>query len=105
MNSLFVAWRPGTPKECGWRPVGVLEFDGELYRFRYTRGAQQPGFHPFTQMERLDQVYESDCLLPVFANRLLSPSRPEYEAYLRWSGFDPDNPPDPIGVLDTLHAT
>lgn len=35
----------------------------------------------------------------MFANRLLSASRPEYEKYLWWSGFDPDDPPDPIVVL------
>lgn len=99
MNSLFVAWRPGVPQERGWRPVGSLEHDGQLYRFCYTRGAWGGGFRPFEQMERLDQIYESESLFPVFANRLLPSSRPEYEAYLRWSGFDPDNPPDPIVVL------
>ncbi len=98
MNSLFVAWRPAMP-EAGWRPVGRLEHDGQLYRFCYTRGARKPGFRPFPQMEQLDQVYESEALFPLFANRLLSESRPEYEAYLRWSGFDPDFPPDPILVL------
>ena len=25
MNSLFVAWRPGTPDQAGWRPVGRLD--------------------------------------------------------------------------------
>jgi len=50
-------------------------------------------------MESLDQVYESRELFPLFANRLLSKSRPEYEAYLRWSGLDIDHPPDPIMVL------
>lgn len=99
MNSLFVAWRPGTPEHCGWRPVGRLEHDGQLYRFCYTHGALQSGFRPFAQMERLNQVYESETLFPVFANRLLSKSRPEYEAYMRWSGFDPDHPPDPLVVL------
>ncbi|HQU42617.1 MAG TPA: HIRAN domain-containing protein [Pirellulales bacterium] len=99
MNSLFVAWRPGTPQETGWRPIGRLEHDGQLYRFYYTRGAVNGGFRAFAQMEQLDQVYESESLFPVFANRLLPSSRPEYEAYLRWSGFDPDNPPDPIVVL------
>jgi len=29
----------------------------------------------------------------------VSRSRPEYEAYLRWSGLDPASPPDPIVVL------
>src|SRR6266540_2683039 len=50
-------------------------------------------------MPELDRVYESDELFPVFMNRLLSASRPEYEAYLTWSGFDPNHPPDPIAIL------
>lgn len=99
MNSLFVAWRPPMPEQTGWRPVGRLEHDGDLYRFWYTQGARKPGFHPFAQMEKLEQVYESEELFPLFANRLLSKSRPEYEAYLRWSGFDIENPPDPILIL------
>ena len=36
---------------------------------------------------------------PIFANRLLSKSRPEYEAYLKWGGFNPDNPPEPLSIL------
>jgi len=99
MNSLFVAWRPPMPDQTGWRPVGRLEHDSGLYRFCYTQGARKPGFRPFAQMDQLDQVYDSDQLFPVFANRLLPKSRPEYEAYLRWSGFSIDNPPDPIVVL------
>jgi len=47
----------------------------------------------------LEQVYESNDLFPLFKNRLLKESRPDYEAYLRWSGFDTDNPPAPIVVL------
>lgn len=99
MNALFVAWRPAAPEQAGWRPVARLEHDGRGYRFCYTRGAKKPGFQPFRGMQHLAQIYESDELFPLFANRLLSESRPEYEAYLRWSGFDPDLPPDPIVVL------
>jgi len=99
MNSLFVAWHAPMPDQTGWRPVGRLEHDGELYRFWYTQGALKPRFRPFSQMENLEQVYESDELFPLFANRLLPKSRPEYETYLRWGGFDIDNPPDPILVL------
>ena len=84
MNSLFVAWRPATPEQGAWRPVGRLEHDGHLYRFCYTRGARKPDFRPFPRMENLDRVYASEALFPLFANRLLSQSRPEYEAYLRW---------------------
>lgn len=99
MNSLFVAWRPPMPDQTGWRPVGRLEHDGGLYRFWYLQGARKPGFRPFAGMDNLEQVYESEELFPLFANRLLSKARPEYEAYLRWSGFDIDNPPDPLLIL------
>jgi HIRAN domain len=108
MNSLFVAWRPPMPDQTGWRPVGRLEHDGTLFRFWYTRGALKPGFRPFTQMEQLNQVYESAELFPLFANRLLSESRPEYEAFMQWSGFDTHNSPDPIlilGVTEGLRQT
>lgn len=44
-------------------------------------------------------MYESEELFPLFENRLLSDSRPEYKAYLRWSGFEPGATPDPIVVL------
>jgi hypothetical protein len=98
MNALFVAWR-SEQSGSGWRPVGRLVHDGGLYRYCYTRGARKEGFRPFQGMDDLDQVYESESLFPLFANRLLAPSRPEYEDYLRWSGFDPDSPPDPIVVL------
>jgi hypothetical protein len=99
MNSLFVAWRPPMPDQTGWRPVGRLEHDGGLYRFWYVKGAGKADFRPFAGMETLDQVYESEELFPLFANRLLSKSRPEYESYLRWSGFDIGHRPDPILVL------
>jgi hypothetical protein len=96
------------PDQTGWRPVGRLEHDGNLFRFWYTQGARKPGFRPFTQMEKLNQIYESAELFPLFANRLLSESRPEYEAFMRWSGLDTDNSPDPIlilGVTEGLRQT
>jgi hypothetical protein len=76
-----------------------LEHDNQLYRYWYTAGARKPGFRPFPGMESLEAVYESEDLFPLFDNRLLSDSRPEYEAYLRWSGFEPGAAPDPIVVL------
>ncbi|GMU35474.1 MAG: hypothetical protein AMXMBFR20_33450 [Planctomycetia bacterium] len=80
--------------------MGRLSYEGGLYRFLYTRGAQTlPGFQPFPGMADLNTVYESEELLPIFSNRLLSKSRPEYEAYLTWSGFDPESLPDPLAIL------
>jgi hypothetical protein len=99
-NALFVTWRSGTPQNGSWGPVGKLEHVDGLYRFTYTKGAQTlPGFQPFPGMPNVWQVYEAEQLFPIFANRLLSKSRPEYEAYLTWGGFDPGNPPEPLAIL------
>jgi len=100
MNALFVAWRANDSTGGVWGPVGRLHYDGQLYSFCYTRGARKlQGFRPFSPMDDLDQVYVSEALFPLFANRLLSPSRPEYDAFLRWGGFNPDNPPTPLAIL------
>src|SRR5205823_4974974 len=58
-----------------------------------------PAFQSFPGMPDLETVYDSETLFPIFANRLLSESRPEYDAYLAWGGFDPNNPPDPLAIL------
>jgi len=97
---LYIASRQGGPQAGFWSPVGRLEHEDGVYRFVYTKGAQTlAGFEPFPGMSDLRGVYESEVLFPLFANRLLSPSRPEYEAFLMWGGFDPANPPDPLAVL------
>ena len=99
-TALFVAWRGGDANHGAWGPVGRLEHDGGVYRFWYTRGALTvTGFRPFPQMDDINQVYESEELFPLFANRLLPPQRPEYDAYLRWGGFVPGSQPDPIAIL------
>jgi hypothetical protein len=100
MNSLFVAWRGGDSQTGSWGPVGRLDYDDGVYRFVYTRGAQTlHDFSPFPGMPDVNQVYESEELFPLFANRLLSPSRPEYVGFLQWGGFNPDSRPDPIAIL------
>ena len=99
-NTLFVAVRIEGEGSTRWSPVGRLQFSGGTYRFIYTRGASStPGFQPFAGMKCLHTVYESTELFPVFANRMLPESRPEFEAYLRWSGFDVASRPDPIAIL------
>lgn len=99
-NALFVAWRSGGPTTGHWGPVGKLEHVDDGYRFVYTHGARTlKGFEPFPEMPDVTRIYESDTLFPLFANRLLSRSRPEYAAYLTWSGFDQPDPPDPIAIL------
>ncbi|WDQ18821.1 HIRAN domain-containing protein [Rhodopirellula sp. P2] len=96
---LYVAWRADTPNPV-WGPVGRLSQLRGVYSFCYTRGALTlPGFEPFSGMEDLNRVYESRRLFPLFENRLLPKSRPEYRKYLHWSGFDPDDPPQPLVLL------
>jgi hypothetical protein len=102
MRALFVASRTSQPGSKSWGPVGRLDYDGAVYRFVYTEGAKKlraHGFYPFYGMEDLDKVYESFDLFPVFQNRLLTKSRPEYNDYLQWSDFDPSDLPDPISIL------
>ena len=87
-TALYVAWRLQAELHQGWGPVGRLEHDDGIYRFYYTRGARTlEGFKPFTEMASFDEVYESNELFPLFANRLLGKQRPEYERFVRWGGF------------------
>lgn len=98
---VYIAWRVGSPDERGdWSPVARLEQADGAYCFVYTHGARTlKGFHPFPGMTDLCAVYRSKALLPMMSNRLLSHSRPEFKAWLAWSGFDPENPPDPLAIL------
>lgn len=103
MKKLVLAWRD--PEKREWIPVGRLWLDGDQhYRFAYTKGANRAfetdSFMPFGQMNDLDKVYVSDDIFPIFKNRLLQKSRPEYSDYLSWLGFDRE-----ISALDELART
>lgn len=99
-TSVFIAWRSGTPERGQWSPVARLDRECDGYRFIYTEGARMlAGFRPFPGLPELGEVYRSNQLFPMLANRLLSRSRPEYEAWLTWGGFDPHHAPEPLAVL------
>jgi hypothetical protein len=86
VKALFVAWQE--PNSRRWVPVGRLTYENGTYRFVYTRGAKQSkNFTPFGRMVDLDAAYVSDVLFPLFANRVLPKSRPEYRDYLHWLGL------------------
>jgi hypothetical protein len=106
MKVLYLAWQD--PKDRGWFPVGRLSFDGEVYRFAYTKGAlKSPNFIPFGRMEDLNAAYESRELLPLFSNRLLSKTRPEYKAFLTWLNVrnSEDDPLTLLGRSEGLRGT
>lgn len=79
-----------------WFPVGLLSFEQGLYHFRYTRGAvdaKEAGtFIPFGVMTDLEATYRSEKLFPLFQNRVMPRSRPEYKSYTRWLLGETDAP-------------
>jgi HIRAN domain-containing protein len=94
---LFVAWQD--PEDRAWYTVGRLTRVDGVFRFEYTKGATRSHrFIPFGRMQRLDQVYESADLFPLFANRLLAKGRPEYRNFLHWLDLR-DSEDDPLALL------
>ncbi len=65
--------------------MGRLSIEDDKYHFVYTKGAEQSDrFRVFGRMTDLNTAYASSELFPLFANRLLNKSRPEYGKYLQW---------------------
>ncbi len=87
MKALYVAWQD--PETRRWHTVGRLSRNTGGYRFAYTQGANaSPRFAYLGRMRDKGRVYYSDNLFPLFTNRLLDASRPEYPDYLDWMGVD-----------------
>lgn len=97
MKTLYLAWQD--PKDRRWYPVGRLSFDNKVYKFAYTKGAKEsPRFTRFGRMKELEKSYESEELFPLFANRLLAKSRPEYKDFIKWLKLPAQNN-DPLEML------
>jgi len=96
---LFVSWRDPVgsihPIGCLVRRVGP---DGEAYRFSYLKTAEQlDDFEPLPGLPDLHHRYESDRLFPVFANRVMPRTRPDFD--LLASRVDLGRDADPFEVL------
>jgi len=101
MATVFLAWQD--PARRRWYPIGRLtSAEGDLYTFVYTKGAeearQQAGFQPLASFPELLTAYVSERLFPLFTNRLLPQSRPEYQEYLEWLSV-PASEQDPVAIL------
>ena len=97
MKVLYLAWPDPQSKE--WYPVGKLTSEEGTYRFVYTKGATlSKNFIPFGSMQDMREVYRSRDLLPLFANRLIFKTRPEYRDFLRWLDLREDEA-DPLVLL------
>lgn len=79
---LWVTWQ--NPQTRAMLPVGCLaELADGTWLFWYVQRARTvPGFQPFANLPDLEREYRSAQIFPVFANRVMSPSRPDYADYL-----------------------
>lgn len=97
---LYVGWQDELSRR--WYTIGVLSSDAGDYVFSYTKGAlsaQEAGrFSPLPRMTDLNKVYRSSELFPIFSNRILPKSRPEYRDYLDWMGLEEEST-DSLGIL------
>ncbi|QLE54353.1 HIRAN domain-containing protein [Nostoc sp. TCL26-01] len=99
-KTLFLAWQDTESRS--WFPIGRLTFDGARYKFVYTQGVKEAqqmcSFSPLSSFPHLEKVYTSTHLFPVFSNRLMSRSRPDYANFLQWLNIS-DHEDDPLTIL------
>jgi hypothetical protein len=89
---LFVAWRRPDKLTV---PVGILSrrtSDGEeRFEFGYLEAARKlEDFEPLSGLPQLGHLYRSQRLFPVFANRLMSPDRPDFSSWMSRLDLEPD---------------
>jgi hypothetical protein len=99
IRTLFLAWQD--PDQRRWFTIGRLDQSNGTYKFCYTKGAQKArerGFTPLVSFPDLHRGYESDEIFPLFANQVLSESRPEYDDFIDWLSI-PKDEADPIAIL------
>ncbi|UTX53373.1 hypothetical protein [Leucobacter aridicollis] len=114
VRELLLIWR--NPETRKYSRVARLDLDpSEGFLFRYLEEAHSlEGFYPLDEYPELDTVYSSDSLPVFFTNRIMSPSRPGYDDYLKWLGLEDLSSNDiPLEVLartgggratDTFHV-
>lgn len=98
-QTLFLAWQDPFSRDCF--VIGRLTFDGERYQFVYTKGVEEArskrNFNPLASFPSY-KTYTSTHLFPVFANRLMSRSRPDYLSFIERLNLS-DREYDPIEIL------
>lgn len=104
MKQLYLAYQDSQSRS--WHPVGLLTMDeGGTYRFVYTKGAEKIPNFCFGRMGDLNAVYESTDLFPLFSNRLLSNSRPEFKKHLVWLNIRNDDPLTMLAITEGIRGT
>jgi len=100
LKTLFLAWQD--PVSGSWFPIGRLTFNGKEYQFNYTKGVLKAIldclFKPLPSFPDLSKVYTSQKLFPLFSNRVMPRSRPDYPEFVQWLNI-PQHEDDPIALL------
>jgi len=99
-KTLFLAWKD--PISPNWFTSGRLTFARGIYQFVYTQGVKEAeekcAFKPLSSFPRLDEIYTSTQLFPIFANRLMSRARPDYSSFIEWLNI-PKDENHPMAIL------
>jgi len=99
-RTVFLGWQD--PIARRWYAIGRLISEDGKYRFAYTggvHGALETGrFEAIPSFPDIHTEYEADELFPLFSNRVLHPSRPEYRDMLQWLCV-PETEHDPVAIL------
>ena len=100
MRTLFLAWQD-KQRSRRWYPIGRLDIEPSLYRFRYIGGAKQAekeaGFPPLYDFPDFEKDYRSPELFSLFKNRIIASGRPDRGDYLR--NLDLTGNADPFEIL------
>ncbi len=81
-----VAWRNTTRRTTS--PVGVLQHDGDVYKFWYLPSVSTvPDFRPFLGFPQVHRVYTATRLWPFFAVRVMDRKRPDFADYVASLGL------------------
>ncbi len=99
MQTLFVAWQD--PVSRSWSPVGRLWLENGVYRFVYLKGVESAvshGFRLLASFPQTDVVYSSADLFPLFRNRVMSKSRPDFASYVSRLNLASAHP-EPLDIL------
>ena len=100
MKTLFLAWQD-KQRSRQWYPVGRLDLEPSLYRFRYIRGAKRAeenaGFPPLYDFPDFEEDYRSPELFSLFKNRIIALGRLDRSDYFRH--LDLAENADPFEIL------
>lgn len=92
VRRLIVTWQH--PINRSIYPVGILNFDGMTYTFCYIQAAlSAPDFRPFIGFPDLSHDYQSENLFPLFAQRAMTPRRPDFPRWVTQLGLPEDASP------------